>query len=95
MKSATLEELASLVDGTVRSDAQLVINGFNSLELASAGELTFINNSKLAGQLTETSASAAIVPEDVELADLPLIQVKNPDSARNDCRLIYALTNAS
>ena len=81
MKTVTLQELAALVDGAVSGDDRLIVTAFNSLELAVAGELSFINTIKLAGKLAETRASACIVPADLDEVDLPVIRVDNPDLA--------------
>ncbi len=81
MKRATLKELADLVGGTVSGDDQLSITSLNSLELATAGELTFINSVKLASQLAATNASACIVPARLDEVTLPVIKVENPDLA--------------
>jgi UDP-3-O-[3-hydroxymyristoyl] glucosamine N-acyltransferase len=81
MKVATLRELAALVGGTVSGDDRLTVTAFNSLELAVAGELSFINTIKLAGKLAETRASACIVPADLDEVELPVIQVNNPELA--------------
>ena len=81
MKTASLKELAELVGGTVSGDEQLSISAFNSLELAVAGELTFINSVKLAPQLAATNASACIVPAALDEVSLPVIRVEHPDLA--------------
>ncbi|MBW1750448.1 MAG: UDP-3-O-(3-hydroxymyristoyl)glucosamine N-acyltransferase, partial [Deltaproteobacteria bacterium] len=81
MRTATLRELAALVNGTVSGDDRLTVTGFNSLELAVAGELSFINTIKLAGKLAETRASACIVPANLSEVELPVIRVDNPDLA--------------
>ena len=81
MKTATLQELAELVNGKVSGDDQLVISALNSLDLAVEGELTFIVTARMADRLSTTRASACIVPTGLENVDLPLIQVANPDLA--------------
>jgi UDP-3-O-[3-hydroxymyristoyl] glucosamine N-acyltransferase len=81
MKTATLKELADLVDGTVSGDDQLRITAFNSLELATAGELSFINSLKMAPQVATTKASACLVPTALDEVELPVIRVENPDLA--------------
>jgi len=81
MKRATLQELAALVGGTVSGDDQLTVTAFNSLELAAAGELSFINTKKMANQLDQTRASACIVPASLDDVELPVIRVDNPDLA--------------
>lgn len=81
MKTATLQELAALVAGTVSGDDQLTVTALNSIDLAVSGELSFINNKKMTGQLDRTRASACIVPADIDEVSLPVIRVKNPDLA--------------
>ena len=81
MKTATLQELAALVAGTVSGDDQLTVTALNSLDLAASGELSFINTKKMVGQLDRTRASACIVPADLDEVPLPVIRVDNPDLA--------------
>jgi UDP-3-O-[3-hydroxymyristoyl] glucosamine N-acyltransferase len=81
MKTARLGELAALVGGAVFGDANLSVTALNSLELAEAGQLTFLNSSKLAGQLAHSKASACIAPLDFKDSSLPLLQVENVDLA--------------
>ncbi len=81
MKTATLNELAALVNGTVIGDDQFSLHTLNSLTLAEPGQLTFINSAKLADQLRESKASACVVPADFTDADIPLLQVDNVDLA--------------
>jgi UDP-3-O-[3-hydroxymyristoyl] glucosamine N-acyltransferase len=77
----TLADLAALVGGTVTGNSNLVITALNSLELAEAGQLTFINSKKLADQLATSKASACITPLDFSDTALPLIRVSNVDLA--------------
>jgi UDP-3-O-[3-hydroxymyristoyl] glucosamine N-acyltransferase len=81
MKTVTLRELADLVGGTVSGDEQLTVTAMNSLELAVAGELSFINSLKMLDQLETTAASACVVPAELAEAPLPVIRVDNPDLA--------------
>lgn len=81
MKTATLGELAAYVHGNVIGDDQISLTTVNSLSLAEPGQLTFINNVKLADKLAESKASACIVPKDFSEADIPLLQVENVDLA--------------
>jgi UDP-3-O-[3-hydroxymyristoyl] glucosamine N-acyltransferase len=81
MKTATLNELADLVNGTVIGDDQCAVTTLNSLTLAESGQLTFINSTKLADQLAASKASACIVPAEFTDADIPLLQVDNVDLA--------------
>ncbi|MCI5224912.1 MAG: hypothetical protein D3924_20145, partial [Candidatus Electrothrix sp. AR4] len=57
MTTATLGELAALVDGTVSGDKEVIVTALNSLELAQAGEMSFFNSKKLADQLDATGAT--------------------------------------
>ncbi|XOF34268.1 MAG: UDP-3-O-(3-hydroxymyristoyl)glucosamine N-acyltransferase [Candidatus Electrothrix sp. YB6] len=79
MNTATLGELAALVGGTVSGDERITVTTLNNLELAEPGQLTFINNAKLADQLAASKASACIVPVDFSEAEIPLIRVDNVD----------------
>ena len=81
MKTVSLAELATLVGGTVSGDKNLTVTTLNSLELAEAGQLTFINSLKFADRLRESKASACIVPFDFGESHIPLIQVSNVDLA--------------
>ena len=81
MKTATLDELAVLVNGKIIGDSQLRVTGLNSLELAESGQLTFINSIKLADKLIGSRASACIVPSNYSEADISLLQVENVDLA--------------
>lgn len=81
MKTATLGELAALVNGKIIGDDQLQVTTLNSLELAEPGQLTFINTVKLADKLAASRASACIVPLDFSEAEIPLLQVDNVELA--------------
>ena len=81
MKTATLGELAALVNGKIIGDNQLRVTSLNSLELAEPGQLSFINTIKLADKLAASKASACIVPTDFSEAEVPLLQVDDVDLA--------------
>jgi UDP-3-O-[3-hydroxymyristoyl] glucosamine N-acyltransferase len=81
MRTATLGELAEHVGGIVSGDDQLIITALNSLELAGAGELSFITSVKMTGLLGQTRASACIVPAELAEVELPVIRIDNPDLA--------------
>ncbi len=81
MKTATLGELAALVNGKVIGNSLLRVTSLNSLDLAESGQLTFINSIKLADKLIGSKASASIVPSNYLEADIPLLQVENVDLA--------------
>ncbi len=80
-KTYTLQELADLVQGEVAGDPSLVVSGLNAIELAGAGEITFILSPKQAGLLAGSRAAACIVPPDAGGLDLPLIRVPDPNFA--------------
>ncbi|MFH7319997.1 UDP-3-O-(3-hydroxymyristoyl)glucosamine N-acyltransferase [Desulfurivibrio sp. D14AmB] len=76
---ATLKELAALVDGEVVGEESLEISGFNDLENAGAGEISFLADLKRQKQLASCRAAALIVPRKLEPVDgRPLLRVDNP-----------------
>lgn len=77
----TLQELALIVSGTIIGDPDVLISGFNSIELAESGELTFVTSEKLAGRLEESRASASLVPREIEGLSMDQIVVDDPDLA--------------
>ncbi len=80
-QSYTLHELARIVSGRLIGDGNTPITGFNSIERAGVGELTFITNNKLAGVLADSRASGCIVPREIEELSMPQIVVDDPDLA--------------
>ncbi|MCF6342420.1 MAG: UDP-3-O-(3-hydroxymyristoyl)glucosamine N-acyltransferase [Bacteroidales bacterium] len=80
-QSYTLHELARVVSGRLIGDGNIPITGFNSIERADVGELTFITNSKLAGVLADSRASGCIVPHEIKKLSMPQIVVDDPDLA--------------
>lgn len=81
MKTASLKELARLVDGEVVGDGSLVVTGLNSIELAGADEITFVSNRKTAAGISKSKAAAFIVPAGIECASRPHIRVGNASLA--------------
>ncbi len=77
-QTKTLAELATLVDGELLGDAETIIGDLNDLGQAVPGEITFLAKAKFIDKITETKASAIIIPHDVAEVDLPAIRVKNP-----------------
>ncbi|MGL5360773.1 MAG: UDP-3-O-(3-hydroxymyristoyl)glucosamine N-acyltransferase [Shewanella sp.] len=61
MKSVTLKELGLLLEGVIQGDDTLVINSVATLEHASAGQISFLANSKYRAQLENTQASAVLL----------------------------------
>ena len=79
--TSTLAELAELVGGKVVGDPDLSITGFNGIEHAGPGELTFLLDARRKELLETCRAAACVVPADLKTDALPLIQVENPDLA--------------
>jgi UDP-3-O-[3-hydroxymyristoyl] glucosamine N-acyltransferase len=77
-------ELAAHVGGRVRGDGNVLISGVSSLENAGAGEIAFIEESKLLASALSSKASCLIVPEETGVETACLIEVKRP-------RLAFAL----
>lgn len=74
----SLESLAREVGGKVLGDGSVVISGLAGIEGAQEGDITFASNKRLFPLLKETTASAAIVPQEIADVSLPLLIVKNP-----------------
>jgi len=74
----SLESLAREVGGKVIGDGSVVISGLAGIEGAQQGDITFASNERFFPLLKETTASAAIVPQEIADVSLPLLIVKNP-----------------
>lgn len=84
--SISLQRLSELVGGVLTTgDAEQQITGLNSIVDAGSGEVTFLGNVRYLPALKTTRASAALVPDDLELPETPdglaLIRVENPTLA--------------
>jgi UDP-3-O-[3-hydroxymyristoyl] glucosamine N-acyltransferase len=78
-KTATLRELADLVGGTVRGDADIRIKRIAPLDVAQEGDLTFFTNPKYAAALLTTQASAVILATGTEVdCHKPCLECANP-----------------
>ena len=73
-----LKELAEWVGGTVVGDDEVEISGVAAIEVARAGEITFIASPKYLPKLGETNASAVIVSKEITPSPKPLLCVNNP-----------------
>ncbi len=73
-----LKELAALVGGTVVGDDEVEISGVAAIEVAQAGDITFISNPRYLSKLSETMASAVIVSKEITSSQKPLLCVSNP-----------------
>ncbi len=80
-KTISLGNLAELIDGTVCGDSDLLIEGFSSVEMAGSGEITFVVKGDGSKLQEMTKASAVIVSSKIDSANLPIIQVRDPNLA--------------
>ena len=74
----SLKKIASLVGGNVIGNDSFIIEGINSLDVASQGEISFFADRKYKESLGKTKASAIIVSEENLLFKGPQIVVSNP-----------------
>lgn len=76
-------DVASLIDGKIYGDKDVVINNVSKIEEAQKGELTFLYNPSYAKFFNETKASAILVKEGFEKSrnDITYIEVKEPNKA--------------
>jgi UDP-3-O-[3-hydroxymyristoyl] glucosamine N-acyltransferase len=84
--SINLQKLAGLVGGELAvGPAEAVITGINSIMDAGPGDATFLGNVRYLPALKTTRASVALVPEDLDVSEVPpalaLIRVSNPTLA--------------
>lgn len=77
----TTEEIAILLQGNVIGDKSKVITGFNGINEAGPGDLTFLSNPKYISALKTTKAAAVLVGRDVIAEGMTLIRVDNPSLA--------------
>ncbi len=78
----TVQTIAEWVDGDIDGDAEVRVNGIESLKAATGDQLSFAGGTHLA-KLASTQAAAALVPADaqIEKSPLTLIRVENVDKA--------------
>jgi UDP-3-O-[3-hydroxymyristoyl] glucosamine N-acyltransferase len=75
----SLAQLAAELGLSVHGDGALRISGVGTLEGASAGQLSFLANSKYRGQLAATSAGAVVAADSaVAEAPCPVLVSRNP-----------------
>ncbi len=79
--SATLRELAELVQGALQGDGNLSILAARPLDEAQPGDVTFVEDARHGAQLPHSRASAAIVPTSFQGNGVPLIRVADPLAA--------------
>ena len=77
----TTGALASMINGTVDGNPDIVLSGFAKIEEAAEGQLTFIANPKYAHFLESTKASAVLVSKDFDHPNpncVTLLRVADP-----------------
>jgi UDP-3-O-[3-hydroxymyristoyl] glucosamine N-acyltransferase len=68
----TVDQIATILQGTVKGDGSQFISGFDKIEEGKPGSISFLSNPKYESYLYETKATAVIVSK-----DLPLRQAVN------------------
>ncbi len=84
MKSFSIEEINSVLQGTLVGTTTNAITGPEQLEMASKNQISFIGNKKYLKFWEHSKACAAIVNQEFELVpgeNRALIKVKNADLA--------------
>jgi UDP-3-O-[3-hydroxymyristoyl] glucosamine N-acyltransferase len=92
-----LRELAAKLGREIRGDGDVTLSGVAPLESAGPGDLSFVRSLAWAKRLSETRASAVVVPGMVETGDLPALVSPNPglDFARAVALLLTPLRPAT
>jgi len=86
----SLKKIANLVGGNVIGNDSFIIEGINSLNAASQGEISFFADRKYKESLRKTKASAIIVSEENLLFKGPQVVVFNPALAYAKVASIFA-----
>jgi len=77
----TLKEIASIIDGEIIGDENIIVTGICGIKEAKEGDLTFIANSRYLPLMGQTRASAIITSMDVKTAPKAIIRTENPSMA--------------
>ena len=77
----TLKEIATLIDGEIIGDEDIVVTGVCGIKEAKEGDLTFVANPRYMSLVNNTKASAIITSKDVRSAPKPIIRTENPSLA--------------
>jgi UDP-3-O-[3-hydroxymyristoyl] glucosamine N-acyltransferase len=87
----TLGELAALVRGVVKGDAEMVITGVAGVREARPGDITFAADARYVRRLADSKASAAVVSGEIILARaIPVILVADPEEAFSKIAACFA-----
>jgi UDP-3-O-[3-hydroxymyristoyl] glucosamine N-acyltransferase len=77
----TVDQIATILQGTVSGDGSQLISGFDKIEEGKSGSISFLSNPKYEAYLYETDATAVIVSKDLALKKFvksTLIRVEDP-----------------
>src|SRR3989338_4994818 len=77
----TLKEIASIIDGEIIGDENIIVTGVCGIKEAREGDLTFVANSRYLPLMVHTRASAIITSRDVKIAPKTIIRTENPSLA--------------
>ena len=80
-KKITLAELAELVHGNIRGDAQVEISGVAPFEVATEKDISLASEAGFLNRIGESKAGALLVPMACEAAVGNLVRVENPRAA--------------
>lgn len=76
-----LNRIAEHIGGRVHGDDSIIIRGVAPFDSAASDQITFADGAKFIKRLQETSAGAVIVPNQIEIDGMTLVQVSNPKVA--------------
>ncbi|HZN64219.1 MAG TPA: UDP-3-O-(3-hydroxymyristoyl)glucosamine N-acyltransferase, partial [Tepidisphaeraceae bacterium] len=74
----TLRELAAEIGAVVEGDPQVTVSAVNTLEEATAGQVSFLSNARYVRLLETTRASAVIVAPQVRSGRVALLKTPDP-----------------
>jgi len=77
----TLKEIATIIEGEIIGDENIVVTGICGIKEAKEGDLTFVANSRYVPLMSHTRASAIITSKDVKTAPKAIIRTQNPSLA--------------
>lgn len=78
MPTISLKDLSNELGEPFEGDGSTLLQGVAEITTAKQGDLSFVANPKYVSKIPQTSASALIVPKDLETAFRPLIRSDNP-----------------
>lgn len=86
-----LAELAERTGARIEGDAEVEIKGAAGLDIAEAGDVTFLANKRYTPQVETTRASAIFVSEDAEVSrkDISLLRTRDPYLAYTRALIIF------